>query len=424
MKIHRFSKTVRIALLALLLALTLSACSSKPGPTENEIQAELISNHFPAWWTIESFDVTVQENTGTEVEPVITSRFSAEIELQQDLYKPTATSQPVEAVGNAPVRFLADRRVIEVATEASTQTQIFGLARSTRRGEGWDIHVELESRPWHTAGEALADFGTEYVIAGTAEEAELIEQINAEWRAEQERIAAEEQRQLEEIQRLNEATLEKLSMGFADLVAEDSGSFVEVVAEFDAPGNFDQRFDFNVYFDGRKYTYDAVIRKGGIIGSDPDGRCQFLLAPEDQEGAMVGVSDCSLMPGDLKFAATNEQQLAAKFAESNQQLLDFFKAAEGGPVLEFRHRNLTFGGVDAVGLKITDIRDGEIFWEMVNRGETTNTGIWYVKYGKVRPRGQESAWWYLEYASPLKLEGRRYTNRPNRPIGMTLERSG
>jgi hypothetical protein len=50
-----------------------------------------------------------------------------------------------------------------------------------------------------------------------------------------------------------------------------------------------------------------------------------------------------------------------------------------------------------------------------------NSTVWYVKYGKVRPRAQESAWWYLEYASPRKLEGRRYTSRPNRPIGMTLE---
>lgn len=414
------SRSTRLVLGA-FVALLLAACSGDPGPDRDELEAELVASHLPASWTLETMDITVQENMGTEVEPVVASRFSAEIEPQQDLYQPTVTSRAVEAEKNSPVRYLAGRRVIEKATEAGTTAEIFGVARSTRRGEGWVIRIDLESRPWRTAGDPLSDFGTDHVIAGSSEEAELIEQVNAEWRAEQQREEEEEQRKLAEMRRLNEATLERLSTGLASLGAEDGGTFVEAVAEFDAPEETDERFDFNVYFDGVMYTYNAVVRNGGIIGSDPEGQCQFLLAPEAAEGEMTGASRCSLMPGELSFEATTTEQLDEQFAEDDRKLMDFFETASGGPVLTWRQRNLTFGGVDTYGLKITDIRDGLIYVDFFNRGEKVNSTIWYVKYGKVRPQAQESAWWYLAYASPRKLEGRRYTNRPNRPIGMTLE---
>ncbi|NBD95306.1 MAG: hypothetical protein GVY11_02370 [Gammaproteobacteria bacterium] len=414
------SRSTRLALGA-YAALLLAACSGGPGPDRDELEAELVASHLPASWTLKPLDITVQENMGTEVEPVVALRFSAEVEPQQDLYKPTTTSRAVEAENNSPVRYLAGRRVVQQATEAGTAAEIFGVARSTQRGEGWAIRIDLENRPWRTAGDPLSDFGSDYVIAGSPEETELIEQVNAEWRAEQQRKEEEEQRKLAEMRRLNEATLERLATGRASLVAEDGGTFVEAVAEFEAPEETDERFDFNVYFDGVMYTYNAVVRNGGIVGGDPEGQCQFLLAPEADEGEMTGASRCSLMPGELSFEATTAQQLDEQFAEADRNLMSFFETAKGGPVLNWRQRNLTFGGVDTYGLTVTDIRDGLIYADILRRGEKVDSALWYVKYGKLRPRAQQSAWWYLAYASPRKLEGRRYTNRPNRPIGMTLE---
>lgn len=63
-------------------ALLLVACSGGPGPDHDELEAELVASHLPASWTLESLDITVQENMGTEVEPVVASRFSAEVEPQ------------------------------------------------------------------------------------------------------------------------------------------------------------------------------------------------------------------------------------------------------------------------------------------------------------------------------------------------------
>ncbi|MGK7297501.1 MAG: hypothetical protein ACNS61_17045, partial [Candidatus Wenzhouxiangella sp. M2_3B_020] len=240
----------RIPLAVLSIVALAVACSGKPGPSKSELEAELISGHLPASWSLESLDVTAQENIGTEVEPVVASRFAAEIELQQDLYKQTVTSRPVEAEGGSTVRYLANHRVIETASEAGTDAKLFGVARSIRRGEGWAIRIELESRPWLGAGEPLSEFGTEYVIAGSDEEAALIERVDAEWRAEQQRKQEEERARLAEMQRLNEATLERFATGFAELVADDSGAIVEAIAEFEPPEEAGARFDFNVYFDG------------------------------------------------------------------------------------------------------------------------------------------------------------------------------
>jgi len=416
--------TFRFVLLAIATLVIATACSGGGGPSEDELEATLIADHLPASWSLDDLDVTAQENVGTEVEPVFAARFSADIELEQDLYRTTVTSRPVEAEGGAQARFLADHRVIEKATEAGSEARLFGIARSVRHGDGWAIRIELESRPWQSAGDPLSEFGTQYVVAGSKEEAALIEQVNAEWRAEQRRKEEEERRRLAEMERLNDATLERFSTGFAELSADDSGAIVEAVAEFDPPDEAGRRFDFNVFFEGRMYTYYTVVRNGGILGGDPDGSCQFMLAPEDEDGRMVGVSECSLMPGDLSFETTTEERLAETFGEEDRKLMAFFQAAASEPAMTFRHRNLTFGGSDTFGLDVQRIEDGLIYVEILNRGEPVSSTVWYVKYGTVRPKAQESAWWYLEYASPRKLEGRRYTSRPNRPIGMTLERSG
>jgi hypothetical protein len=140
--------------------------------------------------------------------------------------------------------------VIEKTTEASTTKEIFGVARSTRRGEEWEIRLDLESRPWRSAGDPLSDFGTQYVIAGSSEEAELIEQVNAEWRAEQQRQSEEEPRRLAEMQRFNDVKQGSSSMEFANLVAKDDGAFVAAAVKLQAPGRNAERFGVNLYCDG------------------------------------------------------------------------------------------------------------------------------------------------------------------------------
>lgn len=88
----------RIALCA-CLAVSLTACTGGPGPDQDALEAELVANHLPASWTLESQDVSAQENMGTEVEPMIASRVLVALAPQQDIHKRARKSQPVDAEG-------------------------------------------------------------------------------------------------------------------------------------------------------------------------------------------------------------------------------------------------------------------------------------------------------------------------------------
>ncbi|AKS41375.1 hypothetical protein [Wenzhouxiangella marina] len=409
---------------ALLLAATslLLACGGSPGPDADELEAELVARVLPASWQIESLSISAAENTGSEVEPIITTRFELELELQQDLYEPAFSSQPLESEGGRTARHIAGRRVIEKVRSEGDEEIVFGLARSVRRGEGWQTLFELESMPWRYAGEPLSGFGNDYVIAGSEQETELIAEVEEAWRAEQERLAEAERREQEALAATNQAILELLGSGFAELEAERNGDFVNAIAEFQPPGQIERRFDLPIVFAGATYTYHAIIRDGRLRLTDPEGNCRVelqLLASGEQ---LEGVSTCSLMPGAIAWVPTSEAALSAKYQEANQQLLAFFQSARSNGTLSFTERNLTFGGSNTFTIEITGIEGTTINLDGYRYGRKQWSAVWYIQYGKIRSRTTDAFWYFLEYRSPEALEGRRYNNRPNRPIGLELRR--
>ena len=417
------TKRLSQALSIFAISTLLLACSGAIGPTEGELKAKPQADHVPASWEITSLNVTAEENLGTKVEPVIAARFEFDAELKQDLYEPTNSSKPLQSEGGMTVRYIDGVRVIEKVNAAGHEERVFGVSRAHKQGEGWRITIELESAPWRYAGEPLSEFGADYVIAGSDEEAALIARVEQEWEEEQQRLAQEEQRRKEEISRKNEAILAYLDSGFAEIEAEQNGSFVNAIAEYTAPGQIDSRFDFPIVFDGTVYTYNAVVRDGTMLLVDPEGGCQVLVVLRTDGEQLQGASKCSLMPGAVQMRATTPEALKEKYREADGQLMAFFKQALSGNPLNFRHRNLTFGGVDTFGVTVTRIDGNTIYLDLTQRGRSAGSAVWYVKYGKVRSRTTSNFWYFLEYKSPETLEGRRYDNRPNRPIGLVLSRS-
>jgi len=407
----------------LLISVVLLACSGAIGPKESELKAKLQADHVPASWEITSLKVTAEENLGTKVEPVIAARFEFDAELKQDLYESTSSSKPLQSEGGMTVRYIDGVRVIERVNSAGHAERIFGISRAQKQGEGWRITIELESTPWRYAGEPLSEFGTNYVIAGSEEEAALMARVEQEWQEEQQRLAQEEQRRKEEISRKNEAILAYLDSGFAEIEAEQNGSFVNAIAEYTAPGHVDRRFDFPIVFDGTVYTFNAVVRDGTLMVVGPEDGCQMLLVLRADGEQLQGTSRCSLMPGVVQMDATTQEALEEKYREADGQLIAFFRQALSGSPLHLRHRNMTFGGVDTFGVSVTRIDGNTIYLDLTQRNRSAGSAVWYVKYGKVRSRTTSSFWYFLEYKSPERLEGRRYDNRPNRPIELTLSRS-
>ena len=400
----------------------LVACSGSLGPGDDALEAELTANHLPASWELESLTTTAEENIGSEVEPVINSRFEFEVELQQDLYDGTVSSQPLESQNGRTVSYIDGKRVIEKVRSQGETERVFGLARATRRGEGWRIALDLESTPWRYAGQPLSAFGNDYVIAGSEAENELIDRVHQAWEEEQRRIAEEERRKREALAKKTEDVLAFLETGFSDIEAEKHGSFVNAIAEYAAPERAERRFDFPVVFDGAEYTYNAIVREGAMQLTDPEGNCHVTLVPADSGDGLEGVSNCSLMPGAVRMTQTTEEALAEKYREADERLMSFFRNAQSEESLSLVHRNLTFGGVDNYAVTITNIDGNTIYLAVSQYNRDAGSAVWYVKYGKVRSRTTSAFWYFLEYHSPERLEGRRYNNRPNRPIGLELRR--
>lgn len=417
------TKHLSQALSIFAISTLLLACSGAIGPTEGELKAKLQADHVPASWEITRLTVTAEENLGTKVEPVIAARFEFDAELKQDLYEPTSSSKPLQSQGGMTVRYIDGVRVIEKVNAEGHEERVFGVSRAQKQGEGWRIAIELESAPWRYAGEPLSEFGTDYVIAGSDEEAALMARVEQEWNEEQQRLAQEEQRRKEEISRKNEAILAYLDSGFAEIEAEQNGSFVNAIAEYTAPGQVDRRFDFPIVFDGTVYTYNAVVRDGTMLLVDPEGGCQILVVLRTDGEQLQGASKCSLMPGAVQMRATTQEALEEKYRETDGQLMAFFKQALSGNPLSYHERNLTFGGGESLTATVKKVEGNTIHLDFVQRGRSAGSSVWYVKYGKVRSRTTSSFWYFLEYKSPETLEGRRYDNRPNRPIGLTLSRS-
>lgn len=410
---------------SLVLAATalLMACGGALGPDAGELEAELVANVLPPSWQVESLTISAEENVGTEVEPVIMSRFELTLELQQDLYEPTSSSQTLESEGGRTASRIAGRDVIERVRSEGDEERVFGIARAVPRGQGWQIRLEPESTPWRYAGDPLSAFGNDYVIAGSDQEAELIAEVDAAWRAEQARLAEAARLEQEALAESNQAILELLAGGFAEIEAERNGDFVNAIAEFQPPELIERRFDLPIVFAGATYTFDAIIREGRLRLTDPEGNCRVELQMLDSGDQLEGVSNCTLMPGAIAWVPTTEQALADEYRDANEQLLGFFRQAQSGGSLTFTERNLTFGGVDTWNVEITGIEGNTINLDGYRYGRKQWSAVWYVQYGKVRSRTTNAFWNFLEYRSPEILEGRRYDSRPNRPIGLELRRS-
>ncbi|MCA1779515.1 MAG: hypothetical protein LC637_09070 [Xanthomonadaceae bacterium] len=319
------------------------------------------------------------------------------------------------------VRYIDGVQVIEKVKPEGHEERVFGVSRATKHGEGWRISLELESTPWRYTGEPLSSFGSDYVIAGTDQEAALLARVQKEWEEEQQRLALEAQREREEVARKNESILELLGTGFAEIEAEQNGSFVNAIAEYTAPDQIDRRFDFPIVFDGTVYTYDGIVRDGIMMLVDPDAGCQVLLALRDDGEQLQGVSKCSLMPGAVQMLPTTQEALDDKYREADGQLMAFFQQTISGNPLTYHERNLTFGGGDTLAASIKKIDGKSIHIDFTQYNRSAGSAVWYVKYGRVRSRTTSSFWYFLEYKSPEILEGRKY-DRPNRPIGLTLSR--
>ncbi|RUO56464.1 hypothetical protein [Pseudidiomarina homiensis] len=174
--------------IVILIALTLSGCfsGSSNEPSSEDIKKSLMLK-LPPIVVVNELDIDVSQNTGTEVEPFVSSRFKGELELTEALYQ--------------SVDHVMGKAILEETASEGTNFKVFGISEATLKLESWDIEFEKLDISPRIAGKPLSEWSSGgYVFAGSAAEEELR-------KAYEEKLAIE--KKAEEERRLEAEKLEK-----------------------------------------------------------------------------------------------------------------------------------------------------------------------------------------------------------------------
>lgn len=148
---------------ATLFVLILSACSTAIGPSRAELENKFKVN-LPSQWALTNFEVTAEENAGTQTQPDIRSRVVVMVVLARDLYEPQE-------------RLLGKSVLAKTKAAGEIKFELHGIARSHRSGGGWKVDFDFENgHGGEVEGEPLSEF-SEYVLAGSPEEKKLREEV-------------------------------------------------------------------------------------------------------------------------------------------------------------------------------------------------------------------------------------------------------
>ncbi len=153
-------KNVVYICLKLLLLILLSSCANNNTPSDQQVPKEL-QMKLPHNLKVENFTIEQSENLGSEVEPLIKSRFSGKVLVTEPMYQVKN-----HILGNP---------VLKVVVSEGTEVNIFGISASKYERGSWQIRFEkLESSPKVPGRPISAWEAGKYVLADSDQERDLI----------------------------------------------------------------------------------------------------------------------------------------------------------------------------------------------------------------------------------------------------------
>ncbi|WP_300581330.1 hypothetical protein [Marivita sp.] len=168
-------------------------------PSEEEI-SDAFSFEIPGEWRVNEFTVEVSQNMGSAVEPLVKSRFRADVKLTEDTYIPVANV--------AGVAILSPQlRKDEIRT-------IYGISTALLDQGAWKISFEIQGQPFANAGQPRGAYAGRTLIGGSDEHNAFVEEMEAERKRELARIEAERQAAGAERREKEKAYQEKVASHF------------------------------------------------------------------------------------------------------------------------------------------------------------------------------------------------------------------
>jgi hypothetical protein len=194
---------------AVLAAFVLAGCSgSAPGPNEDQLKSS-IREELDNAWQVTSLDIESRAQEGTETSPVVTTRFTAEIESTEPLF---VQVRPREAIPNDLLGwpYTPQAAYIRRVQDKGLEIKIAGTTRSARHGEGWQTRVALETASQDVKGAPRSKFegmGFPVVETDSDEAKEWISKIRGQIEAQE--LAAKEKAERVAAARAAEAALQE-----------------------------------------------------------------------------------------------------------------------------------------------------------------------------------------------------------------------
>ena len=299
-------RTSHYFVVAALAAFVMVGCSgSSPGPNEDQLKAS-IREKLDNAWKVTSMDVESRAQEGTETSPVVSTRFSAEIESTEPLF---VQVRPREAIPDDLLGwpYTPQAAYIRRVQESGLELKIAGTTRSVRRGEGWETKVTLETASQDVKGAPRSNFegmGFPVVEADSDEAKAWIGKIRAEInsqelaakaRAEKAAEARAAEQALREQQRKEWA--ESQNNAFKAIAFEPLGGRTMGFPEYRIQTNLKQDDDSKVSGtvewtamsrNGKNFKWRATKVVEGTLNTTEDGLLVLTLEEKSLLGAPEG----------------------------------------------------------------------------------------------------------------------------------------
>ncbi len=161
--------------------LALLAFVPRDGAAQTVPEGE-VSNRFAvrigAPWKLQLFAVDATANYGTAVEPIIKSRFHAELKLTTDTYVLADRQDAVSVLGR-------------VGKEGEIRT-VYGIATAQLRGGTWQVEFDPQNDPVAGSGLPRDAFAGRLIVRGSDEETAYLKEVAATAAAAQAQVLAEQ----------------------------------------------------------------------------------------------------------------------------------------------------------------------------------------------------------------------------------------
>jgi hypothetical protein len=150
-------------------------------PGDSKLRQQLQSQ-LPPFWEVTTFEIKEEQNTGTQVEPSINTRFHAVARLKEDTFSDAGKINSVELARQQGVTF------VRPSEKQGKTVDLFGISTSHLVSEEWKAVFRFNENPTLNLGTPRSSFGSRTIIVDSKEEQDFVAEVRTQIEAEKQNL--------------------------------------------------------------------------------------------------------------------------------------------------------------------------------------------------------------------------------------------